>query len=270
MDVSDATMDAFYANAMLSPTDKAIIVEALASLGGGGRREIFVAGAARAPSIEMGFFYRRQAALIAAYNKRVAPIRKFVRLGSVPMLKTSKGIVSILPVDYLIWTRAPRAARRERGWARWRRAIGDLDHRPGKRDGHDEARQAWLEGRAQGRRPAWAVIEHRPTDEEVRGPNGVNLIPTTQFRARQSQNSHSSTTAASSHCKFGNVRFESKRTSQPVIQLVRFVPKADIRPKGRSGPRSITSSAMQKLLGVDKVALNDFAKGGMLRGRRQQ
>ena len=31
MGVSDATMDAFYANAMLSPTDKAIIVEALAS-----------------------------------------------------------------------------------------------------------------------------------------------------------------------------------------------------------------------------------------------
>jgi hypothetical protein len=104
MGVSDATMDAFYANAMLSPTDKAIIVEALASLGGAGGREIFVAGAARAPSIERGFFYRRQAALIGAYNKRVAPIRQFVRFGSAPMLETGKGIVSILPVDYLIWT----------------------------------------------------------------------------------------------------------------------------------------------------------------------
>src|SRR5262249_59115456 len=75
-----------------------------ASLGRARGREIFVASAARAPSIEMGFFYHRQAALIAAYNKRVAPIRKFVRLGSAPMLKTGKGIVSILPVDYLIWT----------------------------------------------------------------------------------------------------------------------------------------------------------------------
>jgi hypothetical protein len=104
MGVSDATMDAFYANAMLSPTDKSIIVEELVSLGGAGGREIFVAGAARAPSIEMGFFYRRQAELIAAYNKRVAPIRQFVRLGGAPMLETGKGIVSILPVDYLIWT----------------------------------------------------------------------------------------------------------------------------------------------------------------------
>jgi hypothetical protein len=104
MGVSDGTMDAFYANAMLSPTDKSIIVEALASLGGAGGREIFVAGAARAPSIEMGFFYRRQAELIAAYNKRAAPIRQFVRLSGAPMLETGKGIISILPVDYLIWT----------------------------------------------------------------------------------------------------------------------------------------------------------------------
>jgi hypothetical protein len=75
MGVSDATVDAFYANAMLSPTDKSIIVEALQSLGGAGAREIFVAGAAKAPSIEMGFFYHRQAELIAAYNKRVSPIQ---------------------------------------------------------------------------------------------------------------------------------------------------------------------------------------------------
>ena len=52
----------------------------------------------------MGFFYRRQAELIAAYNKRVSPIRQFVRLGGAPMLETGKGTVSILPVDYLIWT----------------------------------------------------------------------------------------------------------------------------------------------------------------------
>ena len=49
MGVSDATVNAFYVNPMLSPTDKAIIVEALASLGGAGGREIFVAGAAGAP-----------------------------------------------------------------------------------------------------------------------------------------------------------------------------------------------------------------------------
>jgi hypothetical protein len=104
MGISAAAMDAFYGSPNLTPTDKAIIVEALESLHGAGGREIFIEGAARAPSIEMGFFYRRQAELIAAFNKRVAPVRAFVRVGGAPMLETGKGLVSILPVDDLIWT----------------------------------------------------------------------------------------------------------------------------------------------------------------------
>ena len=51
MGISAPAMDAFYANPNLSPTDKAIIVEALLSLRGAGGREIFIAGAARAQSI---------------------------------------------------------------------------------------------------------------------------------------------------------------------------------------------------------------------------
>ena len=104
MGVSPGTVDAFYANPMLSPTDKAIIVEALQSLGGAGGREVFIASAANAVSIEMGFFYRRQAELIASFNKKVAPVRGFILVGGAPMLETGKGTVSILPVDYLIWT----------------------------------------------------------------------------------------------------------------------------------------------------------------------
>jgi hypothetical protein len=104
MGVSHSTMDVFYDNAMLTPTDKAIIVVALQSLAGASGREIFVASAARAHSIEMGYFYRQQAELIAAYCKRVAPVRSFLRLGGAPMLQTTQGTVSLLPVDYLIWT----------------------------------------------------------------------------------------------------------------------------------------------------------------------
>jgi hypothetical protein len=102
--VSGATMDAFYANPYLSPTDKAIIVDALARLGGTSGREIFIAGAANARSIEMGFFYRLQADLIADYDEKVAPVVAFVRAGGAPMLQTGKGTVSILPVDYLYWS----------------------------------------------------------------------------------------------------------------------------------------------------------------------
>ena len=104
MGVSEATADAFYATPNLTPTDKAIIVEALKSLGTTSGREIFIAGAAHAQSIEMGFFYRRQAELIAGFDKRIAPVHAFVRMGDAPMLQTGKGTVSILPVDYLLWS----------------------------------------------------------------------------------------------------------------------------------------------------------------------
>jgi hypothetical protein len=98
-------MEAFYANPNLSPTDKAIIVAALMDLGQTSGREIFIAGAANARSIEMGFFYRRQAELIAGFDQHVAPVNAFVRMGGgAPMLQTGKGTVTVLPVDYLYWS----------------------------------------------------------------------------------------------------------------------------------------------------------------------
>jgi hypothetical protein len=45
----------------------------------------------------MDFFYRRQAELIADFDKRIAR-------SDAPMLQTGKGTVSILPVDYLFWS----------------------------------------------------------------------------------------------------------------------------------------------------------------------
>ncbi len=106
MGVSQGTMNAFYANPNLSPTDKIVIVKVLESLGGIQGRELFLAGAAKAPSVEMGFFYRHQAMLIQQYAKKVSPLRGFVSVGGAPMLMTASGTVSILPVDYLNWSAA--------------------------------------------------------------------------------------------------------------------------------------------------------------------
>ena len=102
--VSKAVIEAFYANAILTPTDKATIVGVLERLHHTRGCSIFVASAAKASTTKMGFFYRRQAELIAAYAKRITPVQRFVRLGGTPMLQTSNGIVSLLPVDYFIWT----------------------------------------------------------------------------------------------------------------------------------------------------------------------
>jgi hypothetical protein len=104
MGVSQGATNAFYANASLTPTDKAIIVVALKTLGNASGREIFLTSAARANSIEMAFFYRRQAELIAKFDEKVTPVTGFVRAGAAPMLQTGRGTVSILPVDYLYWS----------------------------------------------------------------------------------------------------------------------------------------------------------------------
>ncbi len=108
MGISQATIDAFYANPNLTPTDKAVIVTVMDNLGNVQGRELFVAGAANASSIEMGFFYRHQAMLIQQYARKIAPVRGFVSVGGAPMLETGNGTVSILPVDYLTWS-APLA-----------------------------------------------------------------------------------------------------------------------------------------------------------------
>jgi len=104
MGVPGATVDAFYANPHLSPTDKAVVVAELANLGAASGRDFFIASAAGTQSVEMGFFYRRQAELIADFDERIAPVTAIVRMGGAPMLQTGKGTVSILPVDYLYWS----------------------------------------------------------------------------------------------------------------------------------------------------------------------
>jgi len=104
MGVSEAAQDAFYANPNLTPTDKAVIVVALQTLGTVGGREIYVQTASGASSIEMAFYYRRQSELIANYNKKVAPVTGFIQAGRAPMVQTARGTVSILPVDYLYWS----------------------------------------------------------------------------------------------------------------------------------------------------------------------
>jgi hypothetical protein len=104
MGVSQGTIDAFYASSSLTPTDKAVIVAAMMQLGNASGREIFVARTAQAKSYSEGFAYRRKAVLTAAYHKKIAPVRAFVAVGGTPMMQTAKGLVAIVPMDYVYWS----------------------------------------------------------------------------------------------------------------------------------------------------------------------
>lgn len=104
MDVSPGTIDAFYATSGLTPTDKAVIVASLMGLSGAGQREVFVARTAQASTYAEGFAYRRKAELTAAYHKRVSPVRSFFNVGGTPLMQTARGVVAIVPMDYLYWS----------------------------------------------------------------------------------------------------------------------------------------------------------------------
>lgn len=104
MGVSDDVITAFYANQWLTPTDKAVIVEAMMHLGNAGQREIFVARTAQASNYAEGFAYRRKAELTAAYHQRVSPVRSFINVSGTPLMQTAGGIVAIVPMDYLYWS----------------------------------------------------------------------------------------------------------------------------------------------------------------------
>jgi hypothetical protein len=104
MGISEAAIVPFYANPWLTPTDKAVIVEAMMHLGNANGREIFIARTAQARTYAEGFAYRRKAELTAAYAKRIGSIRGFVNVGGTPLMQTGTGVVAIVPMDYVYWS----------------------------------------------------------------------------------------------------------------------------------------------------------------------
>jgi hypothetical protein len=104
MGVSPATIDAFYLNQFLTPTDKAVMAQTLRGLGGVSNRAAFVARAANTSSPSQAFALRWRIEMTGAYHSRIAPVTAFVNLGGLPMVRTSKGIVALFSIDYLPWT----------------------------------------------------------------------------------------------------------------------------------------------------------------------
>lgn len=150
MGVAAATIQEFYVNPWLTPTDKAIIVETLSGMSGTASRDVFVARAARASSHSEAFFYRRKAELIGAFHGKVAPVQSFTSLGGSPVLVTSKALVGMFPVDAVFWTQSVAGL------------IGDMNRDRGARKGPAEF---WITGRATGPARAglqsarWTVVE---------------------------------------------------------------------------------------------------------------
>lgn len=104
MKVSDGIAELFLEHPKFSPTEKTLLVDALA-LVGVHNRETFIKRAVLVQDEAMAFFMRRWAQMTTAYHVKIQPAARFVALGKMPMLQRADGIViGLLPVDYLAWS----------------------------------------------------------------------------------------------------------------------------------------------------------------------
>jgi hypothetical protein len=105
MDVHPEIADTFISNALFSPRQQTLLVNALEEMKGVANRGVFVrfAGATQNPNLV--FFRQRQAEMYAGYHRTVAPLEGFLSLDGLPAGRTTGGnLVFNAPLDHLVWT----------------------------------------------------------------------------------------------------------------------------------------------------------------------
>jgi hypothetical protein len=106
MGVPGDVADLFIANAVYTPREQTLLIEALAGMTGTQNRAAFIKTAVLTDDPDLTFFRQRQAQLYAAFNRSVEPVSSFVEIGHFSAAHTASGkLVFAVPVDYLLWTK---------------------------------------------------------------------------------------------------------------------------------------------------------------------
>ncbi len=104
MDVNSSIADLFLEHPKFSPSEKTLLVGALASVGAHGR-QVFIERAIAVHEEPMAYHLRRWAQMIAAYHGRVKPVQRFVGVGKGTFVQNQDGVlVGLFPVDHIAWT----------------------------------------------------------------------------------------------------------------------------------------------------------------------
>lgn len=104
MKVNDSVAELILEHPKFSPTERTVLIESLAMIGAYDREE-FIKRAILVQNEDMAFFMRRWAQMFAAYHKNINPIRRFVRLGKMPVGQREDGVlIGVLPTDHVGWT----------------------------------------------------------------------------------------------------------------------------------------------------------------------
>jgi hypothetical protein len=112
MGVDRNLAETFLLNRNYTPLDATVIVASLEEVPVSGR-EAFIARAASVGRRDAAFFMRRQAELLADYQRNTGAITSFVPLGGFPFVTTANGVTGLLPLDALSWTQSTDRAMRD-------------------------------------------------------------------------------------------------------------------------------------------------------------
>ena len=104
MGVHKSVAAIFLEHPKYSPSERTRLVNALGSIAATGRED-FIQRASLAANETMAIFLRRWAEMIAAYNRRIKPVQRIIRIGKAPFAQRADGVlVGLFPIDYLAWT----------------------------------------------------------------------------------------------------------------------------------------------------------------------
>lgn len=103
--IGKKTISQFQKNRLFTPQDQTVIATVLKQLGGVANLDRFLARVAQAPNRSVAVFQISRIEHIAAYHRRVQPLRSFVMVKGFPFNRARDGrIIGIFPLDELAWT----------------------------------------------------------------------------------------------------------------------------------------------------------------------
>jgi len=105
MNVDPQLIDLFIKKAVFTPRDQTLLVAALEDLPKARQRAEYIKFAISTESEDLAVFRTRSALMYAAYNQHQAPLESFVSIEPFVLARTRDTLVSIAPVDRLLWTR---------------------------------------------------------------------------------------------------------------------------------------------------------------------
>ncbi len=105
MGVLDATADAFIKNGSYTPREQTVLVNALFEMKNTQARDVFIQMATKANHYDVTYFRQLQAEMYADLNRKIAPIKQFMKLGQFTTAISGNNVLNLcLPMDYLLWT----------------------------------------------------------------------------------------------------------------------------------------------------------------------